>query len=73
VLTTQPGMQFYSGNHLDGTVTGKAGVVYKFRYGFCCETQHFPDSPNQPEFPSTRLEPGQEFRAQTVFRFSVSD
>ncbi len=71
VLTTQPGMQFYTGNHLDGTVTGKGGVVYKFRYGFCCETQHFPDSPNQPNFPSAKLEPGGEFRAQTIFRFSV--
>ncbi len=69
VLTTQPGMQFYTGNHLDGTVTGKSSVVYKFRYGFCCETQHFPDSPNQPGFPSTKLDPGQEFRAQTIFRF----
>jgi aldose 1-epimerase len=69
VLTSQPGMQFYTGNHLDGSVTGKGGVVYKFRYGFCCETQHFPDSPNQPNFPSTRLDPGQEFRAQTIFRF----
>ncbi len=71
VLTTQPGMQFYTGNHLDGTVTGKSGVVYKFRYGFCCETQAFPDSPNQPAFPSAKLEPGGEFRAQTIFRFSV--
>ncbi len=71
VLTTQPGMQFYTGNHLDGTVTGKGGVAYKFRYGFCCETQSFPDSPNQPAFPSTTLEPGQEFRAQTIFRFSA--
>jgi aldose 1-epimerase len=71
VLTTQPGMQFYTGNHLDGTVTGKGGVVYKFRYGFCCETQHFPNSPNQPNFPSTKLDPGQEFHARTIFRFSV--
>ena len=58
VLTTQPGMQFYTGNHLDGTVTGKGGVIYGFRFGFCLETQHFPDSPNQPSFPSTELKRG---------------
>ena len=71
VLTTQPGMQFYTGNHLDGTVKGKGGVVYGFRYGFCVETQHFPDSPNQPAFPSTELKPGEQYRQTTVFRFSV--
>ncbi len=70
VLTTQPGVQFYTGNHLEGNVTGKGGVVYGFRYGFCLETQHFPDSPNQPQFPSTKLEPGVEFHQKTVFRFS---
>ena len=71
VLTTQPGVQFYTGNHLEGNVTGKGGVTYGFRYGFCLETQHFPDSPNQPRFPSTRLDPGQEFEQRTVFRFTT--
>ncbi len=67
VLTTQPGMQFYTGNHLDGSVEGK-GSVYGFRTGMCFETQHFPDSPNQPQFPSTELDPGEQFRATTIFR-----
>jgi aldose 1-epimerase len=71
VLTTEPGMQFYSGNFLDGTITGKDGRVYRHRYGFCLETQHFPDSPNHPNFPSTILRPGQEYRSTTVFKFSV--
>ena len=71
VSTTQPGIQFYSGNHLDGTVKGKNGVVYGFRSGFCLETQHFPDSPNQPAFPSTELSPGQTYRSTTVFKLSV--
>ena len=71
VLTTQPGVQFYTGNHLDGSVKGKGGVTYGFRFGFCFETQHFPDSPNQPQFPSTELKPGEQFRQTTVFRFSV--
>jgi aldose 1-epimerase len=69
VLTTQPGMQFYTGNHLDGSVTGKGGKVYGFRSGFCLETQHFPDSPNQPEFPSTKLSPGKPYRSTKIFRF----
>jgi len=71
VSTTQPGVQFYSGNFLDGTVTGKQGHVYKRRYGFCLETQHFPDSPNHPEFPSTILRPGETFQSKTVFKFSA--
>ncbi len=71
VLTTQPGVQFYTGNHLDGSVKGKAGTVYGFRFGFCLETQHFPDSPNQPKFPSTVLKPGQKYQGTTVFKFSV--
>ena len=71
VLTTQPGMQFYTGNFLDGTITGKSGKVYRKRYGFCMETQHFPDSPNQPRFPSTELKPGQEYRTTTIYRFSA--
>jgi len=70
--TTQPGMQFYSGNFLDGTVTGKGGVAYGRRTGFCLETQHFPDSPNQPEFPSTVLRPGQTFAQSTVYKFTIS-
>ncbi len=73
VHTTEPGVQFYSGNFLDGSITGKAGKVYHHRYGFCLETQHFPDSPNQPEFPSTILRPGEEYRSTTVWRFGVSD
>ena len=70
VYTTQPGVQFYSGNFLDG-VTGKQGHVYNKRHGFCLETQHFPDSPNQPEFPSTVLRPGEKFASTTVYKFSV--
>src|SRR5262249_45162214 len=72
VSTTEPGVQFYSGNFLDGTITGKSGVPYLQRYGFCLETQHFPDSPNHPDFPSTILRPGEEFRSRTVFAFSVA-
>jgi aldose 1-epimerase len=71
VSTDQPGIQFYTGNFLDGTVTGKQGHVYKRRYGFCLETQHFPDSPNHPDFPSTILRPGETFHTQTVFKFST--
>jgi aldose 1-epimerase len=69
VYTTEPGVQFYSGNFLDGTVHGKQGRVYRFRDGFCLETQHFPDSPNKPQFPSTILRPGEEFSSKTVFVF----
>jgi aldose 1-epimerase len=72
VSTTEPGMQLYTGNFLDGTLTGKSGHVYKRRYGFCLETQHFPDSPNQPNFPNTILRPGETYRSKTVFAFSVS-
>lgn len=72
VSTTQPGMQFYTGNHLaESLVRGKGGIVYGFRSGFCFETQHFPDSPNQPNFPSTELKPGEQYAQTTVFRFSV--
>jgi aldose 1-epimerase len=70
VLTTEPGMQFYTGNFLDG-VRGKGGKVYNQRYGFSLETQHFPDSPNHPNFPSTELKPGQQFRSTTTYRFSI--
>ena len=71
VLTTQPGVQFYSGNFFDGTIKGKGGVVYEKRSGFCLETQHFPDSPNHSNFPTTVLEPGDVFNETTVFRFGV--
>lgn len=71
IHTTEPGLQFYTGNFLDGTLTGKNGVVYGHRHGFAMETQHFPDSPNKPEFPSTILRPGEEYRTRTVYRFSV--
>ena len=71
VTTTQPGVQFYTGNFLDGSVTGKQGHVYKRRYGFCLETQHFPDSPNHPAFPTTILRPDERFHQQTVFKFSA--
>jgi len=69
IRTTEPGIQFYSGNFLDGSITGKGGTVYRHRTGFCLETQHFPDSPNQPRFPSTILEPGKVYRSRTVWTF----
>ena len=69
IYTTEPGIQFYSGNFLDGSITGKQGKVYKQRYGLCLETQHFPDSPNKPEFPSTILRPGQIYTHLTVHKF----
>ena len=71
VSTTEPGVQFYSGNFLDGTLKGKSGQVYQRRAGLCLETQHYPDSPNKPQFPSSILRPGQEYRTKTVFRFGV--
>jgi aldose 1-epimerase len=71
VLTDQPGVQFYTGNFLDGTITGKGGKVYGRRAALCLETQHFPDSPNHPKFPSTELKPGQKFHSVTIFRFST--
>jgi aldose 1-epimerase len=71
ILTTEPGVQFYSGNFLDGTLVGTSGHVYRQSDGFALETQHFPDSPNQPKFPSTVLRPGEEFDSTTVFRFPV--
>lgn len=69
VYTTEPGVQFYSGNFLDGTLKGKGGCMYVRRGGFCLETQHYPDSPNQPQFPNTILRPGSPFRSQTVYKF----
>lgn len=71
VSTTEPGLQFYSGNFLDGTLTGKGGHVYGHRSGFAMETQHFPDSPNQAGFPSTILRPGEEYNSRTIYKFSV--
>jgi aldose 1-epimerase len=71
VATTEPGLQFYSGNFLDGSIKGKAGRAYARRYGFCLETQHFPDSPNKPAFPSTVVRPGQEYRTKTVLTFGT--
>jgi aldose 1-epimerase len=71
VWTTEPGVQFYTGNFLDGSLSGKGGKVYRKRYGFCLETQHFPDSPNRPEFPSTVLKAGGMYRTKTVWKFSA--
>ena len=71
VLTTEPGIQFYCGNFLDGTNVGKGGKAYQHRYGFCLETQHYPDSPNKPDFPSTILQPGQEYKTSTTYKFST--
>lgn len=71
VYTTEPGVQFYSGNHLDGKTLCKGGRVYQPRAGFCLETQHFPDSPNKGHFPSTTLRPGEVFRSKTVYAFGV--
>ena len=72
IFTTEPGIQFYSGNFLDGTITGKAGHIYKYRYGLALETQHYPDSPNHPNCPSTILRPGRQYRSRTVFAFGVA-
>lgn len=71
VNTDQPGIQFYSGNFLDGSQVGKDGVAYKFRTGLALETQHFPNSPNEPNFPSTTLLPGQTYKTTTIYKFSV--
>ena len=70
VWTTQPGVQFYSGNFLDDTIRGKSGSTYRRRAAFCLETQHFPDSPNKPNFPSTILKPGSQFKSSTAYKFS---
>ena len=71
IHTTEPGVQFYTGNFLDGSVTGKGGKAYEKHYGFCLETQHFPDSPNKPTFPSVVLNPGQKYTTATVLKFSA--
>jgi aldose 1-epimerase len=72
VETTQPGVQFYSGNFLDGTLHGKHGHVYAKHTGFCLETQHFPDSPNHPKFPTSELKPGETYHSITLFKFSTA-
>ena len=72
ITTNEPGIQFYAGNFLDGTIAGKGGHLYRRRSGFCLETQHYPDSPNQPAFPSTIIQPGQQYRTRTVFTFGLS-
>ncbi len=71
VWTTEPGVQLYAGNFLDGTLKGKGGCMYARRSGFCLETQHYPDSPNQPQFPNTILRPGKTFTSQTIYKFPV--
>ena len=71
VYTTEPGLQFYSGNFLDGVIDGKSGQRYPFRSGFCLEAQHFPDSPNKPQFPSTELKKGKKYSQTTIYKFSV--
>jgi aldose 1-epimerase len=71
VLTTEPGIQFYTGNFLDGSIYGKSGMPYSRRGAFCLETQHYPDSPNHPTFPSTVLKPGQRFHSVTIYKFSA--
>ena len=71
VLTEEPGVQFYCGNFLDGRLKGKSGRPYVYRGGFCLETQHYPDSPNQPNFPSTILRPGRVYKTKTIYRFST--
>jgi aldose 1-epimerase len=73
IHSTEPGLQFYSGNFLDGSLSGKGGVRYEHRWGLCLETQHFPDSPNQPAFPSTILRPGEIYDTRTVWQFSVAE
>ncbi len=73
VYTTEPGVQLYSGNHLKGNEIGKSGVAYTKRTGFCLETQHFPDSPNQPDFPTTLLQPNEEFNSTTIYKFLIKE
>ena len=73
VYTDEPGIQVYTGNFLDGTVTGKKGIVYNKRHAICLETQHYPDSPNKPDWPSVILRPGETYKSHTVFAFSVRE
>jgi aldose 1-epimerase len=71
VFTTEPGVQFYSGNFLNGSLTGKSGKKYVKHAGLCLETQHYPDSPNQPDFPNTILKPGDVYHQTTIYKFSI--
>src|SRR5262249_32865420 len=71
MFTTEPGVQFYTGNFLDGTIKGKDGISYRQHHGFCLEAQHFPDSVHHPNFPSTILEPGQTYAQTTIYKFSA--
>ena len=71
MVTTEPAVQFYSGNFLDGSNVGKGGKAYSFRYGFCLEAEHYPDSPNKPDFPSTVLKPGEIYHQTTIYRFTT--
>ena len=71
VWSTEPATQFYSGNFLDGSITGKGGWTYQFRDGFCFEPQHYPDSPNHPAFPTTELKPGETYKNTIIYKFSV--
>lgn len=71
VYTTEPAIQFYTGNFLDGTLTGKGGTVYQKRTGLCLETEHYPDAPNQPKFPTTTLKPGETYQTTTIYKFSA--
>jgi aldose 1-epimerase len=73
VYTTEPGMQLYVGNFLSGKDVGKNGKPYKYRTGFCLETQHFPDSPNKPNFPSVVLDPGETYSTTTIYKFTVEE
>ncbi|WP_430973854.1 aldose epimerase family protein [Sunxiuqinia rutila] len=73
VFTTEPAVQFYTGNFLNGTLTGRSGKTYEHRYGLCLETQHYPDSPNHPNFPNTVLEPGDTLNSTTIYKFSVKN
>ena len=73
IFTTEPALQLYTANRLDGSIVGKGGKTYQCRYGLCLEPQHLPDSPNQPEFPSTILRPGEQYHSTTIYQFSVAD
>ena len=72
VYTTEPGLQFYSGNKIQRSVVGKSGHEYRRRHGFCLEPQHFPDSPHQPKFPSVMLGPDKQYRQTSIYKFYVS-
>jgi aldose 1-epimerase len=71
VYTTAPGIQFYTGNFLNGTIKGKTGQVYQFRTGFCLEPQDFPDAPNHPDFPTAELKPGEIYQSSIIYKFST--